>query len=211
MDKTALESNSEKCFQTYTGKKFYLFDPEPESICIEDIAHALSMKCRFGGHSTQFYSVAQHSILVSLCLEIRGASDREQSDMLPLFGLLHDAAEAYIPDFIGTVKHSFGAVNNGTVWTIKALEHTINTAIFNHLNIPMPNGDDTKRVENADLSVLITEAEQVTFKSFEWVSLPGIEPFSFKISPWTPGLSEERFLHFYHRLTRLMEEKIKCP
>ncbi len=51
--------------QTFTGKKFFPLTPDPELICIEDIAHSLSMQCRYNGHSKQFYSVAQHSVILS--------------------------------------------------------------------------------------------------------------------------------------------------
>lgn len=48
---------------TYTGRKFYPLDPRPEDVCIEDIAHALALVNRFGGHTRVPYSVAQHSVL----------------------------------------------------------------------------------------------------------------------------------------------------
>src|SRR5271165_4859950 len=80
--------------QTYTGKKFFPMDPKPEDICIEDIAHSLSMICRFTGHSREFYSVAQHSVYVSeLC-----------SEQWMLHGLLHDAEEAYTNDLARPIK-----------------------------------------------------------------------------------------------------------
>jgi hypothetical protein len=49
---------------TYTSKQFYITDPHPDDVDIIDIAHALSMLCRYGGHSAKFYSVAQHSVEV---------------------------------------------------------------------------------------------------------------------------------------------------
>ena len=50
---------------TYSGIEFWPLDPRPEDVRIEDIAHALSMQCRFAGHCDRFYSVAEHSIRVA--------------------------------------------------------------------------------------------------------------------------------------------------
>jgi uncharacterized protein len=72
--------------QTVTGKQFWPMDAQPEEVDIEDIAHALSLPCRFNGHCKQFYSVAEHSIHVSRVVSNENAAR----------GLLHDAAEAYL-------------------------------------------------------------------------------------------------------------------
>lgn len=85
--------------ETHTGTAFYPLDPIPEEIKIEDIAHALSYICRFNGHCDQFYSVAQHSLNVQRELRERGYSEEIQ-----LFGLLHDASEAYICDIPRPIK-----------------------------------------------------------------------------------------------------------
>lgn len=80
--------------QTFTGRCFYVLDPNPADICIEDIVHALSMICRFGGHIRKFYSVAQHSVFVA-------------SNVAPQhrkWALLHDAAEAYVGDMTSPLK-----------------------------------------------------------------------------------------------------------
>ncbi len=52
--------------QTFTGKRLDLSPPDPSQIDIEDIAHGLSLLCRFNGQCTNFYSVAEHSVHVSL-------------------------------------------------------------------------------------------------------------------------------------------------
>jgi hypothetical protein len=81
--------------RTYTGKMFNVFEPDPDLICIEDIAHALSNLCRFGGHTRLFYSVAQHSIRVA----------NEVSPANKMAALLHDASEAYMLDITRPIKY----------------------------------------------------------------------------------------------------------
>ena len=89
-------SLSDAWIQTYSGGKFFPLSPESEGITIEDIAHALSNLCRFAGHVKRFYSVAQHSVLVSHYCDPIDA----------LVGLLHDASEAYLLDMPRPLKKS---------------------------------------------------------------------------------------------------------
>lgn len=84
---------TENSIRTYTNKVFDLKILDPDSICIEDIAHALSLTPRFGGHLEKMYSVAQHSVMVAI-------NCRENQ----LAGLLHDASEAYIGDMPSPFK-----------------------------------------------------------------------------------------------------------
>jgi 5'-deoxynucleotidase YfbR-like HD superfamily hydrolase len=80
--------------QTFKGLKFHPFDPKPEQIDIIDIAHALSMLCRWNGHIGRFYSVAEHSIHVASLVP----------DKAKLWALMHDAAEAYVGDLPKPIK-----------------------------------------------------------------------------------------------------------
>jgi len=82
------------CIRTFTGIYMNVFEPTLEMICIEDIAHALSNQCRFGGHLPTFYSVAQHSIECCAMAE----------DKYKLQALLHDASEAYLIDVPRPIK-----------------------------------------------------------------------------------------------------------
>ena len=80
--------------QTYTGKRIDPWNYTEDDFCIEDVARSLAFTNRFSGHSTRPYSVAQHSLMVSqLC-----------GDEHALWGLLHDAAEAYIGDIASPLK-----------------------------------------------------------------------------------------------------------
>lgn len=83
------------CIRTFTGLYMNVFEPTIDMVCIEDIAHALSNQCRFGGHIPQFYSVAQHSILA--CKTAPNAHKRA--------ALLHDASEAYLLDIPRPIKN----------------------------------------------------------------------------------------------------------
>lgn len=74
--------------QTSSGLYFTLEDPE---FRLHDIAHSLSMLCRFNGHTDRFYSVAEHSMFVGALMELDGAEQIKE-------GLLHDATEAYLSD-----------------------------------------------------------------------------------------------------------------
>ena len=84
----------ENSIRTYTGKSFDLKIMEPDSICIEDIAHALSHTSRYAGHLEDHYSVAQHSVLVA----------QNVSGKNCLAALLHDASEAYLGDMPSPFK-----------------------------------------------------------------------------------------------------------
>ncbi len=84
---------------TYTGKLVDPFHPQAELICVEDIAHALSLLCRGNGHVRTFWSVGQHCLCCAKEAAARGMSDR-----LALACLLHDASECYLSDVPSPLK-----------------------------------------------------------------------------------------------------------
>lgn len=79
---------------TASGVLFNLIEPRVEDVQAFDIAHGLAMKCRWAGHTSVYYSVAEHSVRVSM----RCAPDDA------LAGLLHDAAESYLGDVSSPLK-----------------------------------------------------------------------------------------------------------
>ncbi|MBU1330905.1 MAG: phosphohydrolase [Gammaproteobacteria bacterium] len=84
---------------TNSARAFDLLNPRAEDVTTTDIAHALSLVCRFNGHCAHHYSVAQHSLLVAYIIEKEGGTPEEQ-----LAGLLHDGTEAYISDLTRPLK-----------------------------------------------------------------------------------------------------------
>jgi len=92
-------------FNTFTKKTINLHAPDVTTIEMEDIAHGLSNICRFGGQTAEFYSVAQHSVLV---WHLIGMGIDKDSIYLKKLALLHDASEAYLGDVVKPLKNILG-------------------------------------------------------------------------------------------------------
>lgn len=173
--------------QTFSGGKFYPLDPRPDQVKIEDIAHALSNLCRFAGHVREFYSVAQHSVLVSHFCKPEFA----------LWGLLHDAPEAYICDLPRPVKY------HSELAAYKIVEKRLEEAIVKHFGLsPSWEPNDIKWT---DRRLLFTERRdllpELPWDSDGWaMGLEG-KAFPFKIVPWAPKYAEELFLLRFKELT----------
>jgi 5'-deoxynucleotidase YfbR-like HD superfamily hydrolase len=93
--------------QTHSIGQVWPLDPRPEELRIADIGHAISMLCRFTGHVHSFYSVAEHSVRVSIEAERRATVAGVHDTMrqhIARWGLLHDASEAYLVDLARPVK-----------------------------------------------------------------------------------------------------------
>jgi len=164
--------------QTFTGRCFWPLDPRPEEICIEDIAHSLSLRCRYGGHVTRFYSVAEHSVLVSLRVPRQFA----------LWGLLHDAAEAYTADVPRPLKR------NLPDW--KPIEARIMAMVCARFGLPPEEPDAVNAVDLA-----ITGDERVALMlpcARDWGPLP--PPLGVEVCGMGPRRAEKAFLRRFAEL-----------
>ncbi len=182
-----LKNRIQPWIQTYTGKKFWIDNPLLTAICIEDIAHALSMQCRYAGHTKEFYSVAEHSIFVSQLLP----------DKLKLAGLLHDAAEAYIGDITRPLKQYIEG-------NYHYFENAITNKIFEKFDIFLTN-QDRLDIKTADLMILKTEAEQLLGcpPIDNWhLELPSSSIFINDFHKWSPSIAKKTFLLSFHSLTK---------
>jgi len=98
-----MRTNSPRAIQAApSGEYVDIFAPDLNTLHIMDIAHALSMKCRFNGFTRHLYSVGQHCINVANVLRVQGHTPRVQ-----LQGLMHDASEAYMQDIASPQKVEF--------------------------------------------------------------------------------------------------------
>ena len=111
---------TESCITTVSGRFYDLLKPEEYEYDIEEIATALSNICRYTGHVNKFYSVAEHSVLVS----------RVVPEPLALCGLLHDASECFVGDVSSPLKKLLPAY--------KEIEERIQNAIARHFNLSYP-------------------------------------------------------------------------
>lgn len=171
--------------QTYTGRKFYPLDPRPEDVCIEDIAHALSNVCRFAGHVREFYSVAQHSVLVSSFAEGPAA----------LWFLLHDAPEAYLGDITRPLKRDLTALGR----PVHEVEDGLMVVVAEAMGLPP--GCDWDAVKRADDAVLATEARDLMSPLHpEWSWVLDAVKMSEPIVPVPPGVAKQQFLARYYEL-----------
>ena len=161
---------------TYTGKQFHFLDPQPDEICIEDIAHALSLTCRFGGACKQFYSVADHSIRVSEIVP----------EEYKLLALLHDGAEAYLADIVRPMK--------GSLPGFQSMELTILWAIWDKF-LPVTPVLVGGKIREADNIILATEARDLMTNMNDWASLP--QPLPDKIKPMSSRAAEVLFLMMF--------------
>lgn len=186
----------EPVIETYTGVMFNIVDPDMDDINIEDIAHSLSMQCRFTGHCKEFYSVAEHSVAVADYL-IKKYDDRK----LALAGLLHDASEAYLSDLASPLKYQLEHYD--------IIEMNLHAHLENRFNIDLRD----PRIKEADTALLSQETRQLMFSkgdAWDWEGNWGGRPEPIEpIICMDPKDAKRVFLQWFEVLTyEVAEPKI---
>ena len=177
-------------FLTYpTRTTIQIMEPDPEKIHIEDIAKSLSRQCRFNGFiEAEHYSVAQHSCIVSN--EAASRTDSNYPIGVALAGLLHDAAEAYLHDWLGPFKQL------PQLQFLRELESMWMGAVEKRFGLEM-GACSSDTVHAADVAVFIAEDQDIR-------NLPAYHPRRktiAKIIPVHPDLAERMFLELFRALT----------
>jgi hypothetical protein len=170
---------------TVGGHWFNVLDPDPSTIHIEDIAHALSNQCRFTGHLKRFYSVAQHSVLVSQVCDPEDA----------YYGLLHDGTEAYLSDIARPVKQH---PELGPAYL--AIEARLMSAIEERFGLQAGMPPSVKEADNtvlmAEANALMPDNWRVSFSNaaFTYDAAP------VGIFPWMPIEARFNFVQRFREL-----------
>jgi hypothetical protein len=118
-----------RSIRTISGQYVNVFEPNSETLLIDDIAHALSNQCRFGGHLPRFYSVAQHCLLCHMV-----AAPEEKFD-----ALMHDASEAYLLDMPKPIKVEISQYND--------IEDNLMNILAKKFNFNYPKSEGVERVD----------------------------------------------------------------
>jgi uncharacterized protein len=177
--KDALEVRKGGWIQTYTGGRIFPLDPRQDEIHIEDIAHSLALQCRYNGHVNDFYSVAEHSVLLS------HAVDKDNA----LTALMHDASEAYLTDVPRPIKSSFVGYYGfeDRLMTLIALKYGFTWPM------PIQVKEYDTRILNDERTQLMSEGE------YAWDDYG--KPLGVTIEKLRPEVAEQVFLDRFHELT----------
>ncbi len=174
--------------QTFTGRRFYPLAPDPDEVDIVDIAHALSLICRYGGHATRFYSVAEHCVLLSHAVAPEHA----------LWALMHDSAEAYVGDMVRPLKQQMPAykdIEDAVLWTIAQR--------FDLPADPLHADLIPATVHAADNRILLDERAAVLAPTDDhWGGVEDLEPLGVRVIGWQPSAAEVLFRDRFAELTQ---------
>lgn len=171
---------SEAIIQLSNGRLLDIVEPDPNAIDLDVLADGLARTCRFTGQGNAFYSVAEHSVLVARQLQ----RDRPGERPLHLWGLMHDAAEAFICDLPGPFKHV------GEMHFYRHVEAKLLLAVADRFGLPWPPPKES-----------IKAAEALVF-SLEMESLFGKDATRRLPVFKTPQEAALAFRAAFHELTR---------
>jgi len=173
--------------QTYTARQYYPMDPRAEEVCLEDIAHSLSLQCRYAGHCILFYSVAEHSVHIARWLR------QHYGPLTALYGLLHDAPETYLVDVPRPVKPYLS--------NYKSIEASNWAAVAAKFGLPglMPGA-----VHEADTRIIGDEL--VNMRPMDWHARYD-DPLGVGIECWSPAVAEAEFLAMFATLDKLTKKE----
>lgn len=160
--------------QTASGKAFYPLRPRSADLCLSDIAHGLSNLCRYGGQCRTFYSVAEHSVLLSYTVP----------PSLARWALMHDASEAYLIDIPKPLKSAIPQYQDA--------ERRLMEVIAARYNLEWP---EPAELHEYDTRILLNEQSVLHPNPPRPWNVPGLPLSGITITGWQPLQARARFLH----------------
>lgn len=192
--------------QTFTGRRVFPTRVTPADVDLADIAHALAYQCRFNGHCSKYYSVAEHCVLIAEWIltepSLEAGTEGLTREELALWGLLHDATETYVGDMISPLKVRMPA--------FRRIERSIELAIAEHfhLKFPIPTGTygDPRPLEvgapmvvhDADKRIILDERRALFAEVIPLAT--SLEPLGVRVRGLVPHLAEHRYLSMFRHL-----------
>lgn len=171
--------------QTASGKRFFPVDPRIEDVDPRDIAHALSLNCRYTGHVKHHFSVAQHCLMVMDLV----------SDAAKPHALLHDASEAYLSDVSRPVKR------HPKMEGYREIEYVLQRLIYRRFGL---SPEEPQEVARADREVLWVEANALLAPLHpDWVKSFKTDDITLRrgrVPKWTPEKAEREWLKAFKKL-----------
>lgn len=166
--------------QTFSARQFWPLDARTAEVHIDDIAHSLSLQCRYAGHCLRFYSVAEH------CVHVARWIWWHSTPMNALIGLLHDATEAYLVDMPRPVKRSLYdyRMHEAALWKVIAARYG--------LPEEMP-----AIVHDADNRIIADEL--VNMRPMAWHAKHN-DRLGVRLGFWSPERAEREFLDLFRSL-----------
>jgi len=162
-------------------------NPNPELISLIDIAQGLARSCRFMGMTSEFHSVATHCVDVSLLVPKEFA----------LYGLLHDASEAFLRDIPTPLKKLLP--------DYRAIEDAWSDMIFKKFGLQPPSEAVQAALKEADLAVLAAERKRLMPNDKKiWPTLKDVQPAQLVVEPRNP---DQAFTYFLARWTSIVEDR----
>lgn len=189
-----LRTPPENWFQTYTGKLVDVAHPDPAAVNILDIAQALSMTCRYGGHCRDFYSVAEHSLLVHLI----GVTGNPKNNLALL---LHDAAEAYVGDLVTPLKRVLRAKNLEDDW-LRAIEQKLDLDTLLSEPSSLVKAAD-RRALSIEVVALFDQPDPAWWYHFDLPTVSDLSCYPVRCLP--PAEARREFLCFFRHLRSQLE------
>ena len=178
----------ENYIEVYGGGKFDWDDILSNKANINVIAHSLSYQCRYAGHCKEFYSVAEHSILMARAI-LRDTGN----PTLAYEALMHDATEAYVCDIPRPMK--------ALLPKYQELEAEVHKVISRDFGVPEVM---TKVVKEYDSRIVKDERAAVMCRSNNVWFIDSLKSLNVEIKFLQPRYAKTEFLNMYDDLTREM-------